>query len=79
MKEVIIIIVIAFSISGLMFFGNYKSEEKIKYEVTLMDGEVMKCSKVSSYKDHTTTLTFKDHSKIIVPTNNIKVIKILDK
>jgi hypothetical protein len=44
-----------------------------------MDGEIMKCSKVSSYKDHTTTLTFRDHSKIIVPTNNIKVIKILDK
>lgn len=78
MKEVIIIIVIAFSISGLMFFGNYKSEEKIKYEVTLMDGEIMMCSKVISYKDHTTTLTFNNHSKIIVPTNNIKVIKILN-
>jgi len=76
-RKTAIIFIISFLTMGLIIYIGI-SEKNTRYKVILMDGEVMECRKVFSYRDHTTTLIFKDHSKIIIPTNNIKVIKVLN-
>ena len=77
-KEIIITTsILTFSLitGSIMFMVSKKKEEVVRYEVILKDGSSYECSMYNSYENNMTHLTFTDHTRIILPTENIQIIK----